>query len=606
MAPPTRFRPRPRGSYGTLRHDQQELPAAGYRKTILLPVNHPSGQAPGPAVRASRMPADRSVGHLTAPRRNSTRRPSDSLNRNGSGPVHLTFPAFDLGARVPTEQRLVPSDADETPDAAAGERQTAVRRSGWAVLRPLVLRLHFYAGVLVAPFLLVAAVTGLLYAASFQAEKVLYAHELSVPAGGRTLPLSQQVAKARAAHPEGAVAAVRPAPEPGDTTRVLLSGAPGVPEDHQLAVFVDPHTGEVRGALETYGSTGALPLRTWLDSLHRDLHLGENGRLYSELAASWLWVVAGGGLALWIGRKRTQRKVRALALPDRTATGRRRTLSWHGAVGVWAAGGLFFLSATGLTWSGYAGAHIDAFRRSLGQATPSVSTAVTVDATDPGNSGHHAHHGGAGGTAGMPDMPGMDGKQSGASSGSAADVGVDRVLAAARAEGLSSPVEIDLPTAKGTAYVVKQVRRSWPEKQDSVAVDPATGRVTDVSRFADYPLLAKLTRYGIDLHTGTLFGLVNQIALAALALALVFLILWGYRMWWQRRPTRGRTVSFGRPVPRGAWRKVPLPVLLPLVCGVAAVGWAVPLLGVSLVGFLLVDVVLGVLTHRRRAPTPAD
>lgn len=36
-----------------------------------------------------------------------------------------------------------------------------------------------------------------------------------------------------------------------------------------------------------------------------------------------------------------------------------------------------------------------------------------------------------------------------------------------------------------------------------------------------------LTRYGIDLHTGTLFGIVNQLALAALALALIFLILWG-------------------------------------------------------------------------------
>ncbi|MGW8397772.1 PepSY domain-containing protein [Streptomyces lydicus] len=185
-------------------------------------------------------------------------------------------------------------------------------------------------------------------------------------------------------------------------------------------------------------------------------------------------------------------------------------------------------------------------------------------------------------------------------------MGVDRVLAAARAEGLSSPVEIDLPTAKGTAYVVKRVQRSWPEKQDAVAVDPATGKVTDVSRFADYPVLAQLTRYGIDLHTGTLFGLANQIALAALALALVFLILWGYRMWWQRRPTRERTLSFGRAVPRGAWRRVPLPVLLPLVCGVAAVGWAVPLLGVSLLGFLLVDVVLGMLAHRRRAAAPAD
>nr|WP_244420111.1 PepSY domain-containing protein [Streptomyces hygroscopicus] len=472
-----------------------------------------------------------------------------------------------------------------------------MQRTGWSVLRPLVLRLHFYAGVLVAPFLLVTAVTGLLYAGSFQAEKVIYAHELSVPAGERTLPVSQQVAAARKAHPEGKVAAVRPAPQPGDTTRVLLSDVPGVTAEHQLAVFVDPHTGSVRGALETYGATGALPMRTWLDDLHRNLHLGESGRLYSELAASWLWVVAGGGLALWIGRKRTNRRLRALALPDRAATGRRRTLSWHGAVGVWAAVGLFFLSATGLTWSTYAGANIDEIRQSLGQATPTVSTAVAED---------HAHHGGSGGMAGMPDMPGMDGKKDGASGGAAsADVGIDKVLKTARAEGLSNPVEIGLPTDSGSAYVVKQVQRSWPEKQDAVAVDPGTGKVTDVSRFADYPVLAKLTRYGIDLHTGTLFGIVNQIALAALALALIFLIVLGYRMWWQRRPTRAHALSFGRPLPRGAWRQIPLPVLIPLGLVVAVVGWAVPLLGISLAAFLVVDILLGVI-GRRRVPAPVD
>ncbi|MGW7576478.1 PepSY-associated TM helix domain-containing protein [Streptomyces sp. NPDC054765] len=516
---------------------------------------------------------------------------------------------------MPTEQRLASSNAGDAGDAGdggdggdggsaedaggaphavgTGAQRAAVQRTGWSVLRPLVLRLHFYAGVLVAPFLLVTAVTGLLYTGSFQAEKVIYAHELRVPAGEHTLPLSRQVAVARKAHPEGEVAAVRPAPEPGDTTRVLLSGVPGVSAEHQLAVFVDPHTGSVRGALETYGATGALPLRTWLDDLHRNLHLGENGRLYSELAASWLWVVVGGGLALWIGRRRTSRRLRALALPDRTATGRRRTLSWHGAVGVWAATGLFFLSATGLTWSTYAGANIDELRQSLGQATPTVSTAVA---------GEHAHHGGSGGMAGMPDMPGM---HDGASGGSAAsDVGIDKVFAAARAEGLSDPVEIGLPAERGSAYVVKQVQRSWPEKQDAVAVDPGTGKVTDVSRFADYPVLAKLSRYGIDLHTGTLFGIVNQIALAALALALIFLILWGYRMWWQRRPTRERALSFGRPVQRGAWRQIPLPVLVPLVLVVGVVGWAVPLLGVSLVVFLAADVVLGLIA-RRRAPAPA-
>ncbi|MFF4394340.1 PepSY-associated TM helix domain-containing protein [Streptomyces sp. NPDC001480] len=433
----------------------------------------------------------------------------------------------------------------------------------WAPLRPLILRLHFYAGVLVAPFLLVAAVTGLLYAGSFQAEKLVYGHELTVPVGKSQLPVSEQVAAARKAHPEGTVSAVRPAPEADATTRVLLSGVKGVGADHTLAVFVDPYTGKVRGALEQYGSTGALPLRTWIDELHRDLHLGDTGRLYSEFAASWLWVVSGGGLALWFSRRRALRKVRG-------TSGRRRILGLHGTVGVWAAAGFFFLSATGLTWSTYAGANIDELRTSLGQATPSVSAAA---------SGEHAGHGTA------------------AASGGDAEhgVGLDKVLAAARAKGLTDPVEIVPPADASTAYVVKQVRRSWPEKQDAVAVDPATGRVTDVLRFDDYPVLAKLTRWGIDLHTGILFGIVNQIALALLALALILLILWGYRMWWQR----GRGSAFGRPVPRGAWAQVPPYVLVPAMAAIAVVGYFVPLLGIPLAAFLAVDIVLGEIAHRR-------
>ncbi|MCX5262696.1 PepSY domain-containing protein [Streptomyces sp. NBC_00199] len=457
--------------------------------------------------------------------------------------------------------------AEEAPQPTAPEPKT---RGPWAPLRPLVLRLHFYAGVFVAPFLLVAAVTGLLYAASFQAEKLMYAHEMTVPVGDAKLPLSEQVDAARKAHPEGTVSAVRPSPEDDASTRVMLSGVQGVGATHTLAVFVDPYTGEVRGALEQYGSTGALPLRTWIDEFHRDLHLGENGRLYSELAASWLWVIAGGGVALWFSRRRAQRKVRGV-------TGRRRTLGLHGTVGVWAAAGFFFLSATGLTWSTYAGAHIDELRTSLGQATPSVSAAAS--------GGDHAGHDAASGSGG-------DGEHG---------VGLDKVLAAARAEGLGDPVEIVPPADASSAYVVKQVQRSWPEKQDAVAVDPASGKVTDTVRFADHPLLAKLTRYGIDLHTGVLFGLANQIALMLLALALILLIVWGYRMWWQR----GRGSAFGRPIPRGAWAQVPPYILVPLMAGVAVVGYFVPLLGIPLAGFLVVDVVVGEVAHRRKRATSA-
>ncbi|MEV5908961.1 PepSY-associated TM helix domain-containing protein [Streptomyces chartreusis] len=450
------------------------------------------------------------------------------------------------------------------PDAPA----SSPRR--WAPLRPLILRLHFYAGILVAPFLLVAATTGFLYAGAFQAEKLVYSHEMTVPVGDTKLPISEQVAAARKAHPEGTVSAVRPSPADDESTRVMLSGVEGIDVDHALAVFVDPYTAEVRGALEQYGSTGALPLRTWIDEFHRDLHLGETGRLYSELAASWLWVIAAGGLVLWFSRRRALRKVRG-------TSGRRRTLGLHGTVGVWAALGFLFLSATGLTWSTYAGANIDELRTSLRQATPSISASA---------GGEHGGHGGAAGAGGSGDH----------------GVGLDKVLAAARAEGLGDPVEIVPPADASSAYVVRQVQRSWPTKQDSVAVDPASGEVTDVLRFADYPVLAKLTRWGIDLHTGVLFGLLNQILLMALTLALILLIVWGYRMWWQR----GRDSAFGRPIPRGAWQQVPPQILVPLVVVVAVIGYFVPLLGISLAAFIAVDVVLGEISHRRGKRTPAD
>ena len=52
-------------------------------------------------------------------------------------------------------------------------------------LRELTLRLHFYVGLFIAPFLLVAAATGILYALTPQIEQVVYDKELhaSAPAG---------------------------------------------------------------------------------------------------------------------------------------------------------------------------------------------------------------------------------------------------------------------------------------------------------------------------------------------------------------------------------------------------------------------------------------
>ncbi|GAA1170927.1 PepSY-associated TM helix domain-containing protein [Streptomyces hebeiensis] len=487
-----------------------------------------------------------------------------------------------------------------TTGPATGATGSPTGATGWAALRPLVLRLHFYAGLLIAPLLLTAAVSGFLYAFSFQAEKVVYRHELRAPVGDRALPLGDQLNAARTAFPDGTITSVRIPDEAAATTRVLMSG-PGVEEGKSLAVFVDPYTAEVRGTLTSYGTSAALPLRTWLSELHRHLHLGEPGRVYSELAASWLWVVALGGLLLWLGRRRASR--RALLLPESGATGRRRTLSLHGALGMWAVTGLVLLSATGLTWSKYAGENVTAIKDQLGSGTPVVSATLegrggdTNSGSETGSGGGHEGHEGM---TGMEDMPGMDHMEG----MEAKDIGIDLVVVAARQAGLDGPIAVTMPQ-KDSGYVVAQTDQQFPVRLDSVSVDPASGMIMDELRFADYPLLAKLTRFGIDAHMGLLLGLPNQVALGALALALILIIVWGYRMWWLRRPTKERRLGAGRAIPRGAWRRVPLTVLLPLAAATALTGWFLPLLGISLLVFLALDGAAGLLARTRAARTAA-
>jgi uncharacterized iron-regulated membrane protein len=169
------------------------------------------------------------------------------------------------------------------------------------------------------------------------------------------------------------------------------------------------------------------------------------------------------------------------------------------------------------------------------------------------------------------------------------------VLAGARGAGLDDPVAITPADDPTQAWTVSQVQRTWPEKQDSVAVDPTSGRVVDTLRFADWPLPAKLARWGVDAHMGLLFGAANQIALAALALAVICMVVWGYRMWWTRRPTRGGVAG----PPGGTQRPGAGAVAVVAVVGLV-VALVLPVLGVSLLAFLLLDLV------RQNLRTSAD
>lgn len=503
-----------------------------------------------------------------------------SIPENSPHKSHSADDEPSAGAAVASAASTV--TVEVTPAAASTASPPQPTRS-WQGVRALLVRLHFYAGVFVAPFLVVAALTGLAYTFTPQLDQLVYGDQLRVErVTGQQHSLAEQIAAARAAHPEGTLASVSTPPGPEYTTRVVLS----VPElgDRQRTVFVDPYTGKVTGELTTWW--GSTPLTTWLDDLHRNLHLGESGRLYSEVAASWLWVIVAGGLVLWLGRSRGQRakSVRGALLPDRAARGVRRTRSWHAATGVWLALALFFLSATGLTWSNHAGARFGELLDAVHAHAPELDTALpTADSGQSGDSGEHAGHEAAHGSA----------KNDPAA--------FDSVLTVAREAGLGGTVEVTPPADGNSAWTVAQRDTTWPVHYDQVAVDAKTGEVTADNRWADYPVLAKLSKLGVGGHMGVLFGLANQIVLAAVAIGLLLVIVWGYRMWWQRRPTRdGRKTTMGKAPERGVWRRLPLPVLILGIPAVAALGWALPVLGVSLLGFVALDAVVG-LVQRNRA-----
>lgn len=505
---------------------------------------------------------------------------------------------------------------------------------GYSPFMAFMARLHSFIGLFVGPFLIIAALTGVFYVLTPQVDEHLYRDQLVATTPGEPQPLLKQIGAASAwlreqGRPEQALFAVRPARAEGHTSRIMYKMA-GARSGESLGVFVDPVSLKVQGALVVYGTSGTLPFRGFIDYIHRDLGLGEPGRYYSEAAASWAWIAVVGGLLLWVYR-------RAVLGRPKDAGVR----GWHTRVGLWIALGVLFFSATGMTWSKWAGElRIEQIRTELGWVTPPLKTALDpakaaapadpheehghVASAPAGGAGHGGDVGG-GHTGAAHDAHAVNAQPGGGAAGGQAagsghtgaahdvhaggvvgavavplslEASVDPVLKAARDAGIDAPgLEIRPPKQDGHAWTVREIDRHWPTQVDSVAVDPRNMQVVSRSDFETFPLIAKLIRWGIDLHMGVLFGLPNQLIIAALALALAVMVVLGYVMWWRRaarRPVSARDTLWG------AWLHMGVAGRLAVVLFLALFGWLLPVLAMSLGLFLLIDVVR-YLTLRARA-----
>ena len=483
----------------------------------------------------------------------------------------------------------VPQDTNEPSSAQDTLTPSPSASRSW---RAFVVRLHFYAGVLIGPFIVIAAITGGLYALSPVVERWVYSDILFVEPSGRAIPLSDQAAAAQGAFPDLAMTGMRPPATDTDSTWIYFAD-PALDDESLRAVFVDPYTGTVLGDEATW--FGYLPLSTWLDGLHRNLNLGEPGRIYSEIAASWLWLVAIGGLYLWLVKRGSERRRDwrgSVLQADRTAGGRSRTLNWHSTTGVWLLAGLLFLSATGITWSTYAGANISDIRSALSWQRPQLDTTLSAT-TAPEEAAAFGDHGHPASTPTTAELH--------------RSVDYNAIINSAKRAGVNLPVEIMLPTEPGEGIGVIEIEKPYRLTTNAAAIDPTDLSVTgEINYWRDYSVVAKLADWGIRAHMGFLFGLLNQLLLLAVAVGLVAVIVWGYRMWWQRRPTRGSAWAVGRPPTRGGFRRLHPVAIAGLIIGAVTVGWFLPLLGVTLAAFVVVDLGIGALKSRQATASHID
>lgn len=170
-----------------------------------------------------------------------------------------------------------------------------------------------------------------------------------------------------------------------------------------------------------------------------------------------------------------------------------------------------------------------------------------------------------------------------------ATIGVNRALQ--RLADLGVPAGTPLRLPNGPQGVYSAVR--FPDDVRQVRVvhlDRYSGAVLADIGYQDYGVLGRATEWGISLHTGRQFGLLNQLVMLVGCLAIIALAVSAWVMWWKRRP-RGMLAApprrDGDRVARGA------------VAVAVVLGLLYPLLGASMLVAGLIDALVSVRWRQR-------
>jgi uncharacterized iron-regulated membrane protein len=439
------------------------------------------------------------------------------------------------------------------------------RRHEPAVYR-FILRLHFYAGLLVAPFLLILSITGAIYLFNTEIEDARHPEWRFVQAAGVHLPPEQIVAGALAAYPAATPTRVDLPVAADRTAVVFLTPTQGEP----FRVYVDPVSAEARGSF-IYTRT----LVGFADTFHGSLMLGDKGDAIVELAACWAILLVATGLFLWWPRGAAG--IGGTLYPRFYLRRRAFWRDLHAVTGVWISALLLFLLLTGLPWSTLWGTNFNRILTAVGQGYP------------PAYRTHGADHD-------VLPVP-VDGKKLRDVNGGVpwtleeapapTSVHQHAVVPIAVADAARRFANVGLTTAYRLVYprnghdvYTAYTYPDQPQGQRTIHLDQYTGEIINDVSYADYGAGAKAIELGVQLHMGNYFGRANQVLMLLATLGGACLAITGPLMWLRRSRS-----GLGAPPPLLSRRRA----IWGVYAGLAAFALLFPLMGLSLVAILSIE-----------------
>lgn len=462
-----------------------------------------------------------------------------------------------------------------------------------------IWRWHFYAGLFVAPFMILLSLTGIVYLFKPQLDNLLYPELMKVPPAAHILsadqlpgkPLGADAlwAKARATMPDANLSKYLPPAAPDLSAQFIVTQ-----QGNELTLFMDPVSGTLLGTMDNKWNLQAVAR-----ALHADLLLGTTGDRLIELAAGWGIVLLVSGLYLWWPRKGPG--VGGILWPRLNQRGRLWWRDLHAVVGFWGAGFLLLLLLSGMTWTGFWGAQFaDLWNRfpaamwnevpksaplvrnlnhSHEQTVPWAVETMPMPSSQPAakRHDHSAMHQG-----GEQDDIVMASHR----------IPLQQVVEIAQARQVSPGYSITPPVGESGVYTIALFADD-PRNDATLHIDQYSGKVLADVRWQDYGPVAKTVETGVMLHMGKLYGWPHQIAMLVICLMVLLSSVSGLWIWWSRRP-QGRLAA------------PPLPATLPPMRGAIALlillGIAFPLVGASMLVIWLLDN----LFFSRRAPRLAQ